>query len=83
MRQSPYAGGNHGPLIKSERQGVAQVLDDWAIPFSFRTSRVVGESAQFVARLSVSVRFAALLNTVTTPPPNGLTPTPLMGTGLL
>lgn len=27
--------GNSGPLIKSERQGVAQVVEDWAIPFSY------------------------------------------------
>jgi hypothetical protein len=33
MFGGPRRGRTYGPLIKSERQGVAQVLDDWAIPF--------------------------------------------------
>ena len=47
--------------------GVAQALDDWAIPFSFRTSGAVGELVLFVARRFIIARFAALLNTGITP----------------
>ena len=43
--------------------GVAQVVDDWAIPFSSRSSGGVGELVLFVARRFISARFAALLNT--------------------
>src|SRR5262245_55194 len=35
-------------------RGVAQVLDDWAIPFSYRTNSVGGESVLFVACQSIS-----------------------------
>lgn len=48
-------------------EGVAQVIDDWAIPFSSRTSGGVGELVLFVARRFISARFAALLNTGITP----------------
>ena len=48
-------------------EGVAQVVDDWAIPFSFRSSGGVGELVLFVARRFISARFAALLNTGITP----------------
>ena len=47
--------------------GVAQVVDDWAIPFSSRSSGGVGELVLFVARRFISARFAALLNTGITP----------------
>ena len=48
--------------------GVAQGLDDWAIPFSFRTRSAVGKSVLFVPRESISTKFAAPLNTGMTPP---------------
>lgn len=47
--------------------GVAQVLDDWAIPFSSRSSGGDGELVLFVARRFIYARFAALLNTGITP----------------
>ena len=47
--------------------GVAQGLDDWAIPFSFRTRSAVGKSVLFVPRESISTKFAAPLNTGITP----------------
>lgn len=39
--------GAEGGIVS---EGVAQVFDDWAIPFSSRTSGGVGESVLFVAR---------------------------------
>ena len=60
--------GAEGGIVS---EGVAQVLDDWAIPFSSRTRSAVGESVLFVASQSVSARFAALLNTGITPAPQG------------
>ena len=47
--------------------GVAQVIDDWAIPFSSRSSGGDGELVLFVACRFISARFAALLNTGITP----------------
>lgn len=56
--------GAEGGIVS---EGVAQVIDDWAIPFSFRTSGGVGEYVLFVACQFISARFAALLNTGITP----------------
>ena len=39
--------GAEGGIVSD---GVAQVLDDWAVPFSFRARSGVGESVLFVAR---------------------------------
>ena len=76
-------GETYDPLIKSGVKGVAQVLDDWAIPFSFRTSGAVGKSVLFIPSQSVSASFLALLNTGITPAPQGRTPPTSRGSGLL
>lgn len=57
--------------------GVAQVFDDWAIPFFFRASSGVGELVLFAASQSVSARFAALVNTGITPVHAGTETAPL------
>lgn len=62
--------------------GVAQVLDDWAIPFSSRSSGGDGELVLFVACRFISARFAALLNTGITPvslQPSSCSCTPTLG----
>ena len=56
--------GAEGGIVS---EGVAQVVDDWAIPSFFRDSGGVGEYVLFVACQFISARFAALLNTGITP----------------
>ena len=68
--------GAEGGIVS---EGVAQVLDDWAILFSSRTRSAVGESVLFVACQFISARFAALPNTGITPAPHGRTPHPPWG----
>lgn len=65
--------GAEGGIVS---EGVAQVVDDWAIPFSSRSSGGVGELVLFVARRFISPRFAALLNTGITPVSSPCAPPP-------
>src|SRR5438067_2222274 len=56
--------------LRNRNRGVAQVLDDWAIPSSRHADGADGESVLFVPSQFISSTFAALLNTVITPPPS-------------
>ena len=56
-----------GPLIKSEAEGVAQVIDDLSNPLVIPMQYAVAEYSQFVSTCRSSTGFVALPNTVLTP----------------
>ena len=64
-----------GPLIKSEAEGVAQVLDGLGNPLVIAMQYAVDQYSQFVSTCRSSTGFVALPNTVLTPEggyrPNG------------
>jgi hypothetical protein len=71
----PCRGRTYGPLIKSEAEGVAQVLDGLGNPLVIAMQYAVDQYSQFVSTCRSSTGFVALPNTVLTPEggyrPNG------------
>ena len=71
----PCRGRTYGPLIKSEAEGVAHVVDSLGNPLVIAMRYAVDQSSQFVSACRSSTGFVALPNTVLTPDggyrPNG------------
>ena len=71
----PCRGRTYDPLIKSEAEGVAQVLDGLGNPLVIAIRYAVDQYSQFVSACRSSTGFVALPNTVLTPDggyrPNG------------
>ena len=69
----PCRGRTYSPLIKSEAEGVAQVIDDVGNSLVFTTREVLGHSSQLASICLSTAGFVALRNTVITPHPDGHT----------
>jgi hypothetical protein len=63
----PCRGRTYGPLIKSEAEGVAQVVDGRGNPLVIAMQYAVADYSRFVSVCRSSTRFVALPNTVLTP----------------
>ena len=72
--------GAEGGIVS---EGVAQVIDDLGNPRSPLAESHVSCLSHFVSLRLVSARLIASANTGITPPPDGHTPHPLDGQGLL